>query len=299
MLIDAKMGYVFWAEAVNTAVHLQNMLPSRSVERTSFELWFGKKPDYGRLQILGCTAFVHIPKEKRSKLAPKAEKLTFVGYSDCHKAFRFIDQATKKLVISRDVRFVEMEDDVENNDSTSRSPSATMVEYESVLSQPVVEDESDDDASVQEECESNSSYYDSPSEDVLDDDGNEEEKTPLRRSNRSTKGQLPARFRETTGMARKFVAEPRSFSEAINGPEAAQWRAAMDDEIKSLKMHGTWKLANLPADRKPVGSKWIFKRKLDENGNVAQYKARLVAQGFSQKFGTDFDVCPRGAAGNV
>lgn len=90
-------------------------------------------------------------------------------------------------------------------------------------------------------------------------------------------------------MARKLVAEPRSFAEAVNGPEAAQWRAAMDEEIKSLKMHGTWKLANLPADRKPVGSKWIFKRKVEENGNVAQYKARLVVQGFSQKFRTDFD----------
>nr|XP_029722517.1 uncharacterized protein LOC109413635 [Aedes albopictus] len=137
-----------------------------------------------------------------------------------------------------------MEDEVENEGSTHRSPSATMVEYESVLSRPAVEDESDDDdASVQEEYESDSSSYDSPCEDVLDDDdchgnGNEEEEEmPLRRSTRSTMGQKPVRFRETTGMARKLVAEPRSFAEAVNGPEAAQWRAAMDDEIKSLKMH--------------------------------------------------------------
>lgn len=86
-----------------------------------------------------------------------------------------------------------------------------------------------------------------------------------------------------------MVPEPRTFEEAVNGPEAEAWKAAMNDEMHSLKQNGTWTLTNLPENRKAVGSKWIFKRKLDEDGNVVRHKARLVAQGFSQKFGTDFD----------
>ena len=51
---------------------------------------------------------------------------------------------------------------------------------------------------------------------------------------------------------------------------------------------GTWKLADLPEGRKTIGSKWVFLKKRDENNKVIKYKARLVAQGFSQKPGTDF-----------
>lgn len=90
-------------------------------------------------------------------------------------------------------------------------------------------------------------------------------------------------------MVRKAIPEPRTYKEAIEGPEAQQWIAAMDDEIKSHAENRTWTLTTLPANRKVVGSKWIFKRKLDEDGNIVRYKARLVAQGFSQKYGTDFD----------
>ena len=49
-----------------------------------------------------------------------------------------------------------------------------------------------------------------------------------------------------------------------------------------------WKLEELPADRETIGNKWVFLRKRDENGNIVRFKARLVAQGFSQKPGTDY-----------
>jgi len=52
---------------------------------------------------------------------------------------------------------------------------------------------------------------------------------------------------------------------------------------------GTWRLEDLPADRKPVGCQWVYDRKRNEHGEVIKYKARLVAQGFSQKPGTDYN----------
>lgn len=63
----------------------------------------------------------------------------------------------------------------------------------------------------------------------------------------------------------------------------------MDDEIESLRNFGTWEITRLPPGGNPIGCKWVYKTKTDQNGNIVKYKARLVAQGFSQKFGRDYD----------
>ena len=64
------------------ANYLQNRLPSRSIEKTPYELWYLRKPDVANLHIFGSEAMVHIHKEQCKKLDDKAEKLTFVGYSE-------------------------------------------------------------------------------------------------------------------------------------------------------------------------------------------------------------------------
>ena len=116
MLLDANMEKKYWAEAVNTANFLQNRLPTRTIGRTPYELWYRKKPDVGNLHVFGCDALVQIPIEKRRKLDKKAEKLTFVGYSDESKAFRFVDKTTNRIKISRDVVFLDqLRDQVSNN----------------------------------------------------------------------------------------------------------------------------------------------------------------------------------------
>ncbi|KAI5336291.1 hypothetical protein L3X38_015558 [Prunus dulcis] len=62
----------------------------------------------------------------------------------------------------------------------------------------------------------------------------------------------------------------------------------MQEEIDALQMQGTWSLVPCPQQKNIVGSKWVYKIKRHENGSVARYKARLVAQGFSQELGLDF-----------
>ena len=63
----------------------------------------------------------------------------------------------------------------------------------------------------------------------------------------------------------------------------------MDTEYESLMAKGTWHLVPLPTGRRAIGSKWVFKQKKDSNGEVMRFKARLVAQGFEQRYGEDFD----------
>ncbi|KAM2835850.1 hypothetical protein PS2_032724 [Malus domestica] len=82
--------------------------------------------------------------------------------------------------------------------------------------------------------------------------------------------------------------EPQSFKEAMSTPEAPFWKDAVNSEIDSIMQNHTWELVNLPHGNKPIGYKWIFKKKLKPNGTIDKYKARLVAKGCRQKHGLDF-----------
>jgi hypothetical protein len=66
---------------------------------------------------------------------------------------------------------------------------------------------------------------------------------------------------------------PQSHEEAINGPEADQWKEAMDAGIDQLREMGTWQVMDLPEGRKAIGCKWVFLRKRDEHGKVIKFKA--------------------------
>ncbi len=78
--------------------------------------------------------------------------------------------------------------------------------------------------------------------------------------------------------------DPASFKEAMGSAEADEWTEACQYEIDALAKNDTWDLVDLPPGRKPVKSKWVFKLKSD-----GRYRARLVAKGFTQVPGIDFD----------
>ena len=81
---------------------------------------------------------------------------------------------------------------------------------------------------------------------------------------------------------------PNTVKEAIESEEGEHWRKAMEEEMEILKEMETWILDDLPKDWKAIGCKWVFVQKRDKNGTIIQQRARLVAQGFSQKPGTDY-----------
>ena len=83
--------------------------------------------------------------------------------------------------------------------------------------------------------------------------------------------------------------DPRSYREAMNGPNTALWKAAADVEMDSLKKNKTWELVDLPPGKNAIGSKWVFKTKLNSNGSINKHKARCVAQGYAQQHGIDYD----------
>ena len=82
--------------------------------------------------------------------------------------------------------------------------------------------------------------------------------------------------------------ELSSYFEAISSSDALLWKEAIKIEFESILKNQTWELINLPSGAKPIGYKWIFKRKYLPDGSIEKYKARFVAKGFSQKQNVDY-----------
>ncbi|KAF5094301.1 hypothetical protein DV451_005044 [Geotrichum candidum] len=80
-----------------------------------------------------------------------------------------------------------------------------------------------------------------------------------------------------------------TYGNAMASPDADYWRQACQSEIDSLMLNNTWTLVKSPPGRKAIGSKWVFKVKENVDGSIDRYKARLVAQGFSQIEGIDYN----------
>ena len=83
--------------------------------------------------------------------------------------------------------------------------------------------------------------------------------------------------------------EPATYAEAIDSEESVHWKDAASEEMDSLYKHETWDLVDLPVNRKAIGRRWVFKRKIKPDRSIERYKARLVAKGYSQVKGIDFE----------
>jgi hypothetical protein len=86
-----------------------------------------------------------------------------------------------------------------------------------------------------------------------------------------------------------LIDEPKSYRQAKVSPQWSDWKKAMDDELKSLKENDVWDVVPKLVGRKVVASRWVFKAKVNAQGEVERYKARLVAKGFSQILGQGYD----------
>jgi transposase InsO family protein len=88
MLSGVRLGKSFWVEVVSTTCYLVNRSPSSILDdKTLKEVWNGKKNSLTHLKVFGCDAYVHVPKENKSKLDKKDEKCIFIGYNDGLKVY--------------------------------------------------------------------------------------------------------------------------------------------------------------------------------------------------------------------
>ena len=81
----------------------------------------------------------------------------------------------------------------------------------------------------------------------------------------------------------------KMFQESQLSPERDHWNRAMCEEIKVMNSREVWTLVDLPPGSKVIGSKWVYTIQTDDKNNIRKFKARLVAQGFNQRFGIDYN----------
>jgi transposase InsO family protein len=262
MMQEKNPPMFLWAEAVNTAVYLQNRTSSRmQPEKTPFELWHNEKPEVSHFRIFGSIAYVHVPKHLRNKWVAKSKKTIFVGYQRDSSNYRLFDMSTKRVTVARDVVFNENSKEIMNEDEQ---------QYIFALS-----DDDDDDEET---------------EDVHDNVAAEEQGDP---ENHEVVQQRQLRNRANIKKPVRYlvnVAEytPLTFQDAINGPDAIEWKKAIADELESHRTNKTWVFAKRKNDMRPIDSKWVFKVCCDNEGKVVRHKARLCARGFNQVKGVDY-----------
>ncbi|GJX30104.1 putative ribonuclease H-like domain-containing protein [Tanacetum coccineum] len=80
--------------------------------------------------------------------------------------------------------------------------------------------------------------------------------------------------------------EPKKVVQALKDPS---WIEAMQEELLQFKLQEVWTLVELPNGKRAIGTKWVYRNKKDERGIVIKNKARLVAQGYTQEEGIDYD----------
>ena len=102
----------YWEEDAHTSVlvFLLTRLPSKALEgKIPFEIWYGYTPSLKNLKVFGCLCFTYVPQSKIDKLDKKVESGIFVGYSTISKAYRVFQPHTRKILVSKDVHFIEDE----------------------------------------------------------------------------------------------------------------------------------------------------------------------------------------------
>ena len=293
LLSDANLPRSFWAEALYTVAHVINLSPSVPLQGdVSNKVWFGKDVSYSHLRVFGCKAFVHVPKDGRSKLDAKTRQCIFLGYGQDEFGYRLYDPIEKKLVRSRDVVFVEDQtiDDIDKVEKTEPQNSGDLTDIDPIPPTPlpvsvedgIREDTDDDQHGIGE--------FDAPMDDVVNDQHQAPITPPAVPLRRSTRDRQPStRYPSDQYILLTDEGEPECYEEAMKSECKDQWVEAMKDELKSLHDNHTFELVKLPKGKRALKNRWVYRLKQDKNSSSPRYKARLVVKGYSQKKGVDFE----------
>jgi len=297
MLKDAGLPGEFWAEAVSTACHLKNVTAShRHPDRTPYEAWTGKRPDVAHLRPFGCTAYMRVPDETRRKLDPKSLACTLLGYFP-GRMYRLWDPVTRKVHQSRDVIFdegschrmrrVEGEQGTSTAANPINNPTSSNPIYPATPPTTLQTTPLPDPAPIPRR----STRTRNPSRQQRETDEYHLREQAANRSGESWAMDTSRELDLETSTAliaavREDLAVPRTYSEAMKRPEV--WLPSMRKEMDKMAENEVWELVRPPPGANIVESKWHYTPKFDSEGEIASYKSRLVAKGFTQVYGVDY-----------
>ena len=289
MLNENGLPKYFWAEAVNTSCHIVNRVLIRpKMDKTPYELWKGRKPNIGYFRVFGCKCFILNTKDNLGKFDAKSDVGVFLGYSTTSKAYRVFNKRTLVVEESMHVVFDETNTFVEKNlddDDLGLEHQMSNVDLndKEVMDEPQtsntsqrqeeqVDDPKQDSASYQLPKEWRYSTF-HPKDKILGDIS----------QGVATRSSLKNVWNNLAFLSQ---IEPKNFKDAENDEF---WILAMQEELNQFERSDVWELVPRPSTQSVIGTKWVFRNKRDEHGVIVRNKARLVAQGYNQEEGIDYE----------
>ena len=267
-MLSASVPSEFWGEAVLTAVHAINRIPSSIISGLSpFEKLYASTPDYYSLKVFGSSCFVLRPQVERSKLSSRSAMCVFLGYGDGQKGYRCYDPHARKLYVSRNVVFLEHIPFyfVSSDSQITKSSELTHID-------PFGPNDSASSDCTIENCRTNTTTpHDDiplvppavqPAPAIVD--------LPRYPSRQRKSTQLPDFVYSTYSASfASFLtsihslSEPSSYKEAVLDP---LWQQAMAEELSALHKTNTWELVPLPPGKRVIASRWVYKIKTKSDG---------------------------------
>ncbi|GJX29074.1 retrovirus-related pol polyprotein from transposon TNT 1-94 [Tanacetum coccineum] len=282
MLIFSKAPLFLWAEAINTACYTQNRsLILLRYNKTSYELMHDKKPNLSFFHVFGSLCYPTNDSEDLGKLNAKADIGIFVGYAPAKKDFRIYNRRTRNIMETIHVMFDELT--AMASEQFGSGPGLQVMTLATSCSglvpniipqQPCNPPKRDDwDTLFQPLFDE---YYNPPTIVVST--------IPVAATPRAIEiADSPV---STSIDQDAPSSKPKNFKRGMTEPS---WIDAMQEGIHEFERLQFWELVPCPDKVMLIKLKWIYKVKTDEFGGVLKNKARLVAQGFRQEEGIDFE----------
>ena len=287
-----------WGEAVRHATYLINRVPTRALSnQTPYECLKGRKPSVSHIRVFGCTAYAKKDGGHLKKLDDRSEAAVHLGIEPGSKAYRLYNPTSKKIIVSRDVVFDEKarwnwKGDVKQVQSKPGMFHMAWGAIEDNGSGPFVVGVATEESATNDAEE----VVDSEAEtEVIHSPANAEDQNPVQELRRSTRQVSKPEYLkdyvlladvECEVLLLALNDEPMTIQEALKDK---RWRVSCKDEINSIDKNETWVLVEKPQGVKLIGLKWVFKVKRNADGSINKFKSRLVAKGYVQEQGIDFD----------
>nr|GEY43364.1 hypothetical protein [Tanacetum cinerariifolium] len=234
----------FWDYALETVARILNMVLTKKVEKTPYELWHGQAPKLSYLKVWGCEALVkRYTLTKPNKLEPRSIKCIFIGYLKETMRYSFYYPPENKVLVALTDEFLE-------NSLITQEASGSLEDLE------IIQEED-----MHPSIDTSLNYK----EDDLEIDEPQSDIVPIRRSTRTRHAldrlclYIDAEEHELGDLG-----EPANYKAALLDLKSEKWLNAMNAEMQSMKENEVWVLVELPPNGKTVGSKCFAMKDLGE-----------------------------------
>ncbi|GJR11734.1 putative ribonuclease H-like domain-containing protein [Tanacetum coccineum] len=259
--------------------------------KTPYELFRGRTPALSFMRPFGCHVTILNTLDHLGKFDGKSDDGFFVGYLLNSKAFRVYNIRTRKVEESLYIKFLEDKPIIAGDGPKWLFDIDILTQSMNYV--PVIADDSLFDSSSKNASDAEPQPYSDiekkDDEGVSKDSGLDDQERPANNTqddNDAGPSINTASTNVNTGSSNINTEEPKRINKDLSD---SAWVEAMQEELLQFKLQQVWVLVDLPKGKRAIGTKWIFRNKKDERGIVIRNKARLVAQGYIQEEGIDYD----------